>query len=138
MVFTHPSQLNVLSVIPLVRTPGFGPLRLAGGIAEHPERERWERELNRFYFACGCHHSAQGLFVALLCGSAWAGYCYFQGIWSVGIAVGVAIASAIAGGIVGKLLGLVRANQDLKQTVRAIQAQWPPDESQRHEQLSCG
>jgi hypothetical protein len=137
-VFTHPSQLNDLSVIPFLRTNGLGTLRLGGSIIEHRELKRWESELNRYYYACGCDTSAKGLIIGLLAGSVWAGYSYFQGLWGGGGAVGVALSFAIGGAIVGKIIGLFRANEKLKQTVEEIQGQWQPEEQPKREHWTCG
>ena len=82
-VFDHPSQLNALSSAPFVRINGLHTLQLGGRISEHFERERWEDELNKYYYACGCNESAQALIIGLIVGSVWAGYAYFKGIHGV-------------------------------------------------------
>ena len=130
-VFTHPSQLDALSVLPFLWKRGLGTLRLGGNIMEHPERKRWEDKLNRYYDTCGCNEGAAGLIIGLLSGSAWAGYSYFKGISGGGVAVGIAFSIAIVGAIIGKLFGRFRANEKLKQTIRDIQGQWQPEEKPR-------
>lgn len=137
-IFTHPSQLNTLSAIPFLHTSGLGTLRLGGSISEHPEIKRWENELNKYFYACGCDASAKSLVIALIAGSAWAGYSYFQGTWGVGTAIGTALSIAIGGAIVGKIFGLFRANGKLKQTVKEIQEQWQPEEKPETGHWTCG
>lgn len=127
-VFNHPSQLTGLSALPFVRTSGMETLRLGGNISEHPERERWESELNGYYYACGCDTGATGLIISLLLGGAWAGYAFSKGILGGGVALGVAFLFAIGGAIVGKVFGQVRANEKLKQIIREIQGQWQVEE----------
>jgi hypothetical protein len=137
-LLTDPSQLNALSVLPFTRTSGLGRLRLGGNIAEHPEKKRWESELNKYYYACGCNTSGIGLIIALLVGSAWAAYSYFQGSWGGGFAVEMTLLIAVGGAIIGKLIGWIRANEELRKTVREIQQHWKPEQPQGREQWSCG
>jgi hypothetical protein len=137
-VFTHPSQLNALSALPFFRTSGVGTLRLGGNIAGHPERKRWERELNRQYYACGCNSSAAALIIALLLGGAWAGYAFTQEQMGGGAALGVPVLFAIGGAIVGKLFGRVRANVLLKQAIKEIQDQWRVEQKPEKDHWICG
>ncbi len=138
LTFTNPAQLNALSTIPFIRTSGIGKLRLGGNITEHPERTRWEKELNRHYHACGCDTGAKGLLISLLAGSTWAGYSYSQGSWGAGFAAGVALSITIGGAMIGKLSGLMRANRKLKQTISEIQSQWQHEKKTESEHWSCG
>lgn len=133
-----PSQLNALSTIPFVRTSGVGRLRLGGDMVEHPERKRWESELNRYYFACGCDTGATGLILGLLAGIVWAAYSIIQGETGIGYAVGVVLLIAIAGAVAGKLIGLIQANNRLNRTVTEIQTHWQSSEIGENEQWSCG
>lgn len=127
-VFEHPSQLNMLSLFPLGRTTGLGTLRLGGALANDPEASNWESELNRHYYACGCDMGAKGLIVGLIGGVVLSGLGVNQaglgGGWAITLAIGVAVAGAVA----GKLVGLAHAEARLKNTIRAIQAQWPSSE----------
>lgn len=123
----HPSQLNALSVFPLLRTRTAGRLRLGGSLTGHPRREAWEAELNRRYFACGCDTSAKGLLLGLAAGGALG--VVTTGGWGPGLTV--AVVGAVAGAVVGKVLGLLRARAGLRAVVREIQASWkvePPSE----------
>ncbi|MEZ5331984.1 MAG: hypothetical protein R2991_07985 [Thermoanaerobaculia bacterium] len=116
----HPTQLNALSVFPLLRTRTVGRLRLGGSLAGHPERAAWEAELNRQYFACGCDTSAKGLLLGLLGG----GLVGLFAAESPGAGLGLALGGALAGAVLGKALGLLRAHSRLRDVVRKIQKSW--------------
>jgi hypothetical protein len=104
----------------------------------HQDRERWERDLNRFYFACGCSAGAKGLVLGLLAGAV-AGVAAVAGGWS-GPAGGVALAggAVVTGALLGKLAGLAQAERQLRATVAAIQASVRDREPGRAEAQHCG
>ncbi|MCP3957909.1 MAG: DUF456 domain-containing protein [bacterium] len=132
----HPSQLNALSLLPIMRTRGLGTLRLQGEIAEHASKEAWERDLNKHYYACGCSEGAKGLLLGLLAGSA---YAFFAGSGQgVGAAVGTVVGAALVGAVLGKVLGLLRARTRLRQTIREIQEQWQVEPTGTEEGWACG
>jgi hypothetical protein len=137
-VFTHPSQLKMLSVLPFLRTGGMGKLRLGGSIAEHSDIKRWEKELNQYFYACGCDESAKSLIIGLFTGSMWGGYNYFQGTWGWGATIIAPISIAVGGAIIGKFFGLFIANEKLKNTIGEIQEQWQPEDKQDVESWNCG
>lgn len=139
-VFTNPAQFNVLSTLPFTRTSGVGKIQLGGSIAQHPERARWEKELNRHYYACGCDTGAKGLLIGLIVGIIWAVYYYSREDWGIGAVAAVALSITIGGAIIGKVSGLILADRKLKQTVREIQTHWKPEvlaEAER-EDFVCG
>lgn len=127
LVFAHPSQLNAIYALPFYRKNGVETLLLEGTITNHPERVRWETELNRHYHACGCDTGAKGLVASALAGGAWAGYSCSKGICSTAVAITVAVLIAIVGAITGKIFGQMRADGRLKQTIREIQSRWPDE-----------
>lgn len=137
-IIRHPSQLNNLSRLPLLRVRGVGTIRLQGEISGHPAQPKWEADLNRYYFACGCDTSAKCLTAVLLIVGAWSVFSYFQGELSFWAALQVSLGSAIAGAVAGKFFGLWRANNKLKQTISEIQSQWKPAEEPEPDRWSCG
>jgi hypothetical protein len=137
-IFTHPSQLNGLSTLPFTRTSGLGTLRLGGELAEHPERKKWEAQLNRAYYACGCDTSAALLTIGLLLGSAWSIFAFAQKMMGGWAALGFPLLCAVGGAVVGKLIGLLRANTRLQQIIQDIQGHWQVDEKPEDPQINCG
>lgn len=137
-VFTHPSQLNMLSALPFLRTGGMGRLRLGGSLESHPNRQQWEGELNRHYHACGCQASAAALLVALMLAVLWAGYRVINAQMELGSAAWTVLVVAVAGAVLGKLAGRIDANNKLKKTAKDIQAQWQVDEKPVRQGWTCG
>lgn len=137
-VLTHPSQLNALFTFPFGRMRGVGTLRLGGSVAEHPERGRWERQLNRDFYACGCDTGATGVMLGLLVGIVAAVYARFAGDWGTGSAVGLAFGTAVAGGVLGKLVGVSSARVRLRRTIAEIQGAWKPARDQVPDPWDCG
>lgn len=135
-VIEHSSQLRALRTFPLLRTPGLGVLRLGGEMARHENREKWQRELNRSYHACGCDTGAKGVLIGLLAGLIAAG---LDGApWLSWQAAGVVFGPALAGALIGKIIGLVRAQFRLTRTVREIAAGVGPLEPIVVDDISCG
>lgn len=135
-LFEHSSQLNALRTFPLLRTPGLGLLRLGGEMARHENGEKWQRELNRSYHACGCDTGAKGLLLGLLAGliAAAAG----SAPWLSWPAAGLVFGTALAGAAIGKLIGLTRAQLRLTRTVREIAAEVRPREPVVVDDIACG
>lgn len=123
-IFTDPTQLNALYAMPFVRANELGNLRLGGTIVEHPEKNNWETELNRYFYACGCDAGATVSIIALLLGGGWSAYLYFQGSWGGLVAIVIPFLMAIGGALVGKRMGLIRAREQLRKTVNEIQSHW--------------
>jgi hypothetical protein len=124
-IITDPAELNAISALPLKRTSGLGRIRLGGTLSEHPDRERWEKELNKGYFACGCDTGAKGLLIGLVVGLIWAGYSYANGDASLWGLATKAVGLALAGAVAGKLYGLLKAESRLRKTASEIQQNWP-------------
>lgn len=135
-VLQHSSELNALTTLPFLRTRGRGTLRLGGVMANLPEREMWERELNRNYYACGCDTGAKGLLIGLGVGLIVAAVSLrAMGAWQI---AGVVLGAAIAGAILGKIAGLLRAQGRLNRVVREIEAAARPREPQALDPITCG
>jgi len=137
-IINHPSQLNSLSVMPIMRTKALGSLRLGGNITTHPKKALWEAELNKYYYACGCDTGAVGLIIGLFCGGAFAIFKYYQQDWKLGSAISAIFITTILLTGLGKLFGLMKARQELQKTIRVIQQKWIPEQPPKHDQLSCG
>jgi hypothetical protein len=133
----HPSQLNSLSTWPMVRKPGIGRIALDPKL-QHPEREKWEKVLNREYYACGCDTGAKALVAGLIGCAAVAVYGYLDGRMSMGKALFIGLVGPLILAGIGKVYGLAKANGRLKETVRAIQANWNTDLPQARELIACG
>jgi hypothetical protein len=133
---THPSELSALSTLPWQRMPGRGRIVIDDTNVAEPVRTKWEQQLNRLYFACGCDSAAIGLTVGIVGYAAW--ILLRPGGWAFGVydaLVGIGVAVGVA--LVGKLSGRVRADLRLKQRVREIQSEWKPPRMEG-EARSCG
>jgi hypothetical protein len=137
-VLQHSSELNALTTNPFRRTPGLGVLRLGGVMADLPERERWEAELNGHYYACGCDTAAKGLLLGLVAGVGAFVFLFMSDQSHVVSAALVGAAIALAGAIIGKGIGLVRAQRRLSTTAREVQAAASPREPHLKEMIGCG
>jgi hypothetical protein len=133
----HPSQLNSLSTWPIVRTPGIGRIVLDQKF-QHPNKETWEKGLNRDYYACGCDTGAKALVAGLIGCLAIAAMGYLDGRISVGKAVLVGLVGPLILAGIGKLYGLAKANGRLKKTIREIQSNWKTDLPTAEELIACG
>jgi|SRR5688572_6368548 hypothetical protein len=135
-VIKHPSQLNALSAFKIFRTRGLGHLSLAA--FEHKEKEKLEKELNKYYYACGCDTSAKALILFLVAGIVYSALSLFMNDMSVLHASYYTIGAGIGGGVVGKMIGIFQANNKLKRTVYTIQAYWKPEGAPSMRPISCG
>lgn len=138
-IIDHPSQLNTLSAIPFFRTRGLGKIHLSDSF-QHNEREQLEKDINKYYYACGCSTSAKFLIAGLLLGLLLNGIddTLLNLQWKLH-PITIILFTAIGGGIIGKLIGLVKANSKLKRSIHTVQAFWrPKTESTMKEQPDCG
>lgn len=120
---THPTQLNRLQVWRFGRTRGLGRLKLPPELPES-HREQWERDLNRYYYACGCSAGAKGIVLATVAMMIYAGWQWSRGHISLGRGALLVGAAAIVGAIIGKLIGLAIAERKLKLLKREILQTW--------------
>jgi hypothetical protein len=137
-LLTHPSQLNALHVFPMRGARARGALRLGGAIAGHPERQRWESLLNRYYYACGCDAGATGVLVGLVAGVAYGAWGWAGMGWGAGRVVAAVLGGAVVGAVLGKLTGLFRAEQRLRRTAGEIQGSWKEPEPKEPDRWICG
>jgi hypothetical protein len=137
-VINHPSELNSISALPIKRTVGLGRIRLGESAAKHPERETWERELNRGHFACGCDAAAKGLLIGLVAGIVWSWSTFANGDASLWPLIFKIVGIAIAGAMVGKAVGLFAAEARLRKVVQSIQEQWKVDSPPQEALIMCG
>jgi hypothetical protein len=137
-VLQHSSELNALTTNRFLRTRGLGALRLGGVMGGLPERERWETELNRSYYACGCGAGAKGLILGLIGGAVVAAIPAVRAPLGAWPAAGVGVAITLGGAILGKIAGLMQAQQRLDRTIREIQAAAAPREAKAKEGFLCG
>ncbi len=135
-VIEHSSQLHSLHVFPPLRAPGLGVLRLGGEMARHESRERWQRELNRSYHACGCDTGAKGLLIGLPAGLVAAALSGAP--WLSWRAAGIAVGAMLAGAAIGKIVGLARAQIRLTRTAREIVAEVRKREPAGVDDIGCG
>ncbi len=61
-VIRHPSELNELATLPVLRKRGVGKIQLSESF-QHEDKALLERNLNRYYHACGCSTSAKYLLI---------------------------------------------------------------------------
>ena len=122
---TTPAELNQLFSNGLFWRKKVGLIVLAGHFENHPDKDLYQNELNTHYYACGCNESANGFFLGVILGSLWVAASWFGGGTPGLITIAAGILFAMAGGILGKAVGKLIANKKLKQTVLAMQNEWP-------------
>jgi hypothetical protein len=137
-IINHPSQLNGLSTLPFKRNMAIGKIRLSGNMAEHPQREYFEKELNRRYHACGCDTGAKGLLIGLLLGLGYSFYRYNAVEWPVSNGVIATLATLLIMSGAGKLYGLYAADKKLKDSIEDVKKQWMPEKEYKEEKNYCG
>ena len=98
-----------------------GLIVLKGDIEKHPNRVRWQNELNTHYYACGCDESAFGFFIGVILGCLLLAGSWFQVAIPNLLTIIMAILLAVACGLIGKAIGKLIANKKLKLTIQAIQ-----------------
>ncbi len=135
--FIHPSQLNTLNSFSLFRKHGLGRLKLANKF-DHKNKQVWENELNKHYYACGCSEGSKGLLLFLLGSLIYIGVSFYLGERSVLTLAGSFFGITLSGAIIGKIWGLSKANNKLKRTVHMIQANWEVKGEKDIEGIICG
>jgi putative Mn2+ efflux pump MntP len=98
----HPSQLNSLSSLPFLHRTGLGKIVLSETF-QHPNKEQWEQNLNRNYYACGCIQSAKALTIGLLIFGVVGVLGFNNYGWSIAKTIITIFVGSIAMGILGKL-----------------------------------
>jgi hypothetical protein len=137
-VFTDPFELGELSTLPLVRSRGRGRIKLSGRMAAHQKAAEWERELNRYYFACGCDTGAKGTLIGLAGAAVLLIDSLVRGWFGWTRVILLSLALIIVLSVMGKFVGLFRANHRLNRLIREIQQQMPPERAEPAPVLLCG
>jgi hypothetical protein len=133
----HPSELNSLILTRPFRKSGRGAIRLTPQF-QHPEKEQWEADINRYYYACGCSSGAKGLLLMLVAGVLLGGAAYAADLISIGQALAAPVVGAILGAVIGKLAGLGSARRRLTRVVHTVQAHWKPADKAERPTMICG
>ncbi|MGD2087632.1 MAG: hypothetical protein PVH61_15715 [Candidatus Aminicenantes bacterium] len=137
-IISHPSMLNSLSVSPLLRSKALGRIVLKGDIEDHPQKDHWEKYLNKQYFSCGCDTGAVGLFFGFIGSVVWSIINYFQNDLGIGSAITVILLVTIVASVVGKSYGLIRAQKKLNKTIESIKKNWKVETQPVKEPWICG
>jgi hypothetical protein len=131
-------QLNGLSTLPFIRSQAIGKIRLSGNMKNHPNKEYFEKELNKQYYSCGCDTGAIGLLIGLVLGLGYSVYKYIKSDWSItDILISTFLSLFIMSGI-GKICGLYVANKKLKVIIKEIKKQWIPEKEYNEDKSHCG
>lgn len=133
----HPSELNSLTIPRPFRKPNRGVIRLSPEF-NHPDKEQWEADINRFYYACGCPTSAKALLLMLLVGIGAGITTFAFDVLPLAQAIALPFALAILGAVVGKISGLSVARRRLVRVVHTVQAHWKPDDQMERPMIVCG
>ena len=133
----HPSELNSLTTFRLVRKAGRGIITLSPEF-EHREKQQWEANINRYYYACGCASGAKGLMMMLVLGLAVSIAAYVFDSLPLRQLIAIPIAAAVVGAVIGKIAGLTRAHRRLVRVVHTVQAHWKPTDKQERPPVICG
>jgi hypothetical protein len=131
---THPDELAGLSTLPLRSHRGAGPIEIADETVDQKTRSRWETELNRRYYACGCAEGTIGLLLGLVV----FGVLLAVSVPGLGAAIGLGVVCVLAGSALGKIVGLARANSELKRLTAMIAREWDAPKRVEEEPLGCG
>lgn len=135
LVITHPDELRGLSISILGHRQA-GPLQIEDEKVDAERRQRWEGQLNRAYFACGCPQSAAAMLLALLAYVVVIAIAQpFGSVWAY---VGWGLAVTIAGAVLGKMIGLYAANRRLQEVTDSIRKEWPAPPRVERETIGCG
>jgi hypothetical protein len=135
-IIRHPSQLNSLSTLPIMRTAGLGRIVL-NETFQHPDKEKWEREINKRYYACGCNQGALALIIGLILFGVGGAFGYFKYELSISSSLTFFFVGSITMAVLGKFIGLIRANKELRKTVREVQSVWKPNWAES-KSVGCG
>jgi hypothetical protein len=140
IVIDHPSQLNALSTLPLLRSIQRGPVRLAGDLKNHPQREEWEKDINRLLRTCGCSSAANGLLLGIVVATMIIAYQMIADSDGTTLTIVVVTVATLAIGfaVAGKLTGLAAANRKLRALVSIIQSNWKVENLPGNAGLFCG
>lgn len=133
----HPSELNSLTAFRPFRKPGRGTFTLSPEF-EHPEKQQWEADINRYYYACGCASGAKGLLIMLLFGVTASIVAYVFDALPLRQLIAIPFVTAIAGAAIGKIAGLAGARRRLIRVVHTVQAHWKPRDRQERPIVTCG
>jgi hypothetical protein len=133
----HPSELNSLITLRLFRKPGRGIIHLSPEF-KHLEKEQWETDINRYYYACGCSSGAKGLLIMLVLGLVFSITAYFFNALSFKQMLVLPIATAICGAVIGKFSGLATAHRRLTRVIHTVQANWKPMDKTERPIIICG
>jgi multisubunit Na+/H+ antiporter MnhG subunit len=125
-ILNHPSQLRPLSVWRFKRTRGLGRFKFPETF-QHKERDLWESDLNRYYYACGCDTGAKGVVIFTFAASALCVWRWSHAQSTLLQATILLIVAAVAGGLIGKLIGLAIAGRKLELLKRDVIAAWKID-----------
>lgn len=126
-LFSEPSELGALSTLSSLRSRGRRRIRLSGRLAGQERSAEWERDLNRYYLACGCDTGARGAFIGFIGATLLTIDSLMRGgLGWTGLVV-LSLALVIVASGLGKLVGLLQADRRLKQLVHRIQQQVPPE-----------
>ena len=136
-IIDHPSKLNYLTKYRPLKRKWLGKLVLAE-IFKHPERERLEKELNHYYYSCGCSTGAKSLIVGVVFGAIYSRFGIDEQSVSIASSVLYALGFGLGGALLGKLLGQILDNQKLKGAVHTIQSDWPKDPDEEFHNIVCG
>ena len=135
---SHPYQLNRLSVLPVLRTPGKGTITIEDDTIDSKTRTEWESELNKYYFACGCDKAAIGLLIGIVSIILW------HVVFPEGQEVSLISKILISAGIIfvftgiGKSIGLFLIQRKLDNLIKQIQSKWEKPLEPISEPWSCG
>lgn len=93
---------------------------------EPPERDAWERRINRYFRACGCASAAGGLTLAFAIGAALAVTYYDLLLQRPLLVTGLGLLALLVALGLGKAFGLWVARIRLKSTVAALRRRLVP------------
>jgi hypothetical protein len=133
----HPSELNSLTTYRLFRKPGRGIIQLSAEF-KHPDKERWEADINRYYYACGCSTGAKALLAMLLLGLGVSIPAYLFDTLPFNQIVALPITTSVLGAVIGKFSGLAAARRRLIRVIHTVQANWKPLDKAERPIIICG
>lgn len=135
-VIQHPTQLNALSTLPVLHKTGLGKIVLDETL-QHPDKDKWEREINKRYYTCGCSQGAQALMIGLILFGAGGAIGYFKYELTFSNTLTIFFVGSITMAVLGKFIGLISANKQLRKVIKEVQSVWKPNWPE-YKRTECG
>lgn len=118
----HPSALKLLLLVS--RKKVFKARIVLGDSFTASKKDQWQRDINRYYYACGCDTGMKAFILGFICFSFISISGFVMSLLSVRQSLILFVMGAVTFSFIGKLYGLIKARMRLKRTIIEIEASW--------------